>query len=185
MKKVIKMIAISQLIIGIAVLVFAIRFNNTIKEVKDFESDTQKSLKETAVVIENTHDIYSNSAKTTVEAIKNIQKNVPNIKTVGWKMNGMTKIPGVGKHLPKDWGTPVVELGCNIDDFCKELLNYYTNHNDQNKKAIKQTAHTIKSASEKIGKSPFSNICNMIQKLCCLLGVILTVNGFVMMFDNR
>lgn len=179
MKNIVKTIAFVQVILGIAACVFAFRFGFTVEEVRGFEHETQKSLHETAVVVEGTHGVYGNSSKNAVEAVKNIKGYVPALKNVGWKMNGLSKIPLL--DIKEECGTPLVEFACNVDDFCEGLTNYYEVHNEQNIKAIRQTASTLRSASDRLGRNPFSGICNMIQNMCFLLSAVLIVNGIVIM----
>ena len=185
MKKVVFSVALIQILLGIVVCVFAFNANSMGKEIKTFEEETQKSLKETALAVYGVHDIYSGSAKCTVKAAENMQKTVPSIKRLGWNMNGLSHVPLIGKILGNEPGTPVVEFAVNFDDFLKNIATYYNTHNEQNKKAIKTAADTLHSASKKIGQNPFSNTYSMIQKLLFLLGFVFFINGCVILCFGR
>ena len=185
MKKIVFTISLTQILLGIVVCIFAFHANSTGKDIKNFEAETQKSLNETAQAVNGVHDIYSGSAKCTVEAAKNMQKTVPAIKRLGWNINGLSHVPMIGKKLGHEPGTPVVEFAVNFDDFLKNITTYYNTHNEQNKKTIKTAAETLHSTSRKIGKNPFSNTFSMIQKLLFLLGLVFFINGCVILCCGR
>lgn len=182
MKKIIFTISLTQLLLGIAVGIIAFLANSTVSDIRMFESETRKSLNETAKAIEGAHDVYSGSAQCTAEAVKNIQKTVPAIKRLGYTVNGLSHAPIIGKRLGKNPGTPIVEFAINIDDFANNLTSYYDSHNEQNKTAIKTAAQTLRNTSNKIQQRPFSKILSTVQILLLLLGLILITNGSVMLY---
>ena len=185
MKKIVFSISLTQILAGIAVFIAAVLSYSTVKDLKVFESEIQNSLNDTALAVEGTHDIYSNSAKCTAEAAKNVQKTVPSIKQIGYAVNGLSKLPGIGKKLGKNPGTPIVEFAINLDDFANNLTSYYDSHNERNKTAIKTAAQTLRNTNEKIKQRPFSKSFSMIQILLFLLGLVLITNGSVMLYYVR